>query len=444
LTSYFYYLLYYSLCSKQANVIKVRDKGSHRLENIIEKYSKQGFTTVASFLQTKSRRSKGTAITFSIGLRHLNNFIIKHYNKYDILSILKVIQKRKLDVYRLLNDYVSYLENIDGLSTSSMHSYMNAARSYFQYNDIIITASGFRNKVGLPSILKEKEVAIDATDIREMLNHCTNRRLKAYLLVLASSGMRATEALAMRVRDINFGNSLVDKNECATVTVRAEYAKTGDSRDVYISNEAARYVKDWIDWKYRDRTKERKYYKLLNRMQSENDLIFSTVNAINPRGIYFKMLEEFQKVLKLAGLDSRKEGGKYKRRKITFHSFRRFVKTTISNQTGNADYSEYILGHRDTYYTNKSGELERIYKEQCMKYLTFLSYDTVQTTATTFEAKLKAAERIKDEEIAKLQMEIENLKSKNAQQQTMLQRLSDIEKTVQKMQADHKNKEQHT
>jgi len=57
-----------------------------------------------------------------------------------------------------------------------------------------------------------------------------------------------------------------------------------------------------------------------------------------------KILKEFQKLLEIVGLDKRKEGGKQKRRKITLHSFRRFVKTVISDQT-NQDYSEWILGH---------------------------------------------------------------------------------------------------
>jgi integrase len=405
--------------SAQMHSIKPRDKGSHRLENIISKYKQQGLELVASFLETKSKRSKGTAITFSIGIRHLNNFIVKHYNnQYDVQTILKVLKKAKgndrVDIYRLLNDYVSYLESVDGLSISSMHSYMNAARSYFQYNDVLITASGFRNKVGMPSILKEKETPIDANDIREILNHCSNRRLKAYLLVLASSGMRATEALAIREMDIDFGSSLVDKTQCAGINVRAEFSKTKEGRHVYISHEAARYLNEWINWKYRDRTAERKYYKLLNRVRNENDLVFSTVNATNPQGIYFKMLEEFQRVLKLVGLDSRKAGGvQYKRRKITFHSFRRFVKTTISNQTGKADYSEYILGHQNVYYTNKPGELESIYKEQCMRYLTFLDYPTTQAVGKSFEAQLKNVVAEKNKQIADLEQELKEVKERD-------------------------------
>jgi integrase len=41
-------------------------------------------------------------------------------------------------------------------------------------------------------------------DIREIINHCDNKRLKTYLLVLASGGMRASEALAIREIDINW------------------------------------------------------------------------------------------------------------------------------------------------------------------------------------------------------------------------------------------------
>ena len=39
---------------------------------------------------------------------------------------------------------------------------------------------------------------------KNYINHCSNRRLKAYLLVLASGGMRAIEALTIRECDIDF------------------------------------------------------------------------------------------------------------------------------------------------------------------------------------------------------------------------------------------------
>jgi integrase len=386
----------------------------NRFDNLINKYRTRGLDAVADFLATKARKSKRTVLTFSFVIDYLNKFIIQNYQGYDIQTILPLLKsdidtEKKIDVYKLLNNFISYLQNDTAngsdLSPATLNLYMSAAKSYFQFNDIDIHPSRFKYRVSLPTVRRQDEQPIDSNDIKEILHHCNNRRLKAFILVLASGGMRASEALAIREIDIDFGSSLTDKNEPAKVKIRKEYSKTRTERRIFISNEAARYLHEWIEWKYRDRTAERKY-ALKNRLRSENELIFSTVNATDPYGIYFKMSVEFQKALEAAGLASRKEDGVYKRRKITFHSFRRFVKTTIANQSRNSDYSEWFLGHKkSSYYINKDEELKRIYKEDCMKYLTFLDYPTLEATGRGFEAQLKQ----KDNEIAELKRKVQEL-----------------------------------
>src|ERR1044072_92838 len=162
--------------------------------------------------------------------------------------------------------------------------------------------------------------------------------------------MRAVEALAIRLCDIDFNGinfaDINDKSNPASIKIRKEYTKTRTARTIFISNEAARYLNYWIEWKYR----ERKQYYTLKRDRAnnndsnnnkENDLVFSKISATDPHALYFNMLEEFQKVLEAAGVGSRKEDGVYKRRKITLHSFRGAVKSIIANQTRNSDYSEW-------------------------------------------------------------------------------------------------------
>ena len=91
-------------------------------------------------------------------------------------------------------------------------------------------------------------------------------------------------------------------------------------------------------------------------------------------------------------MDERKEG-KQKRRKITLHSFRRFVKTFISDQT-NTDYSEWFLGYnKSPYYTKEEQERREIYATKCMKYLTLLDYTTIEATGKSIEAKLSEKEK---------------------------------------------------
>ena len=374
-------------------------------EQLLNKYKTRNLLKVLEFIENRARGSKQTAVAYAFALDHFNRFVERNYNynyNYNIETILEPLLKEQIDRYKLLNDFISYLQNdtINGhdLSALSIRTYVIAVKSYFAYYDIEIVPSKFKNKVKMPAIYHEDDEAIDANDIRDILHHCNNQRLKAYLLVLASGGMRAVEALAIRECDLNLNCSP------AEVRIRKEYAKTKRERRIFISDEAARYLNEWIEWKYRDRHAENKHLK--NRIRRENDLIFSTINSSDAHGIYFKMLNEFQKVLAHAGLKSRKEDGVYKRRKITFHSFRRFVKTTIANQTRNSDYSEWFLGHKKSpYYTNKSDELRRIYKEDCMKYLTFLDYPTLEATGKSYEAKLKE----KDREIEELRRKIERL-----------------------------------
>jgi integrase len=205
-----------------------------------------------------------------------------------------------------------------------------------------------------------------------------------YLLVLGSGGMRAVEALAIRLKDIDFSVSPTK------IHVRKEYAKTRVSRDIYISDEGTDYLKQWIEWKYRDKGDE------WTRVQEPDDLVFSVYRVkdeADPTCLYYKVIAEFQNLLAIVGLDERKEEGKQKRRKITLHSFRRFVKTVISDQT-NQDYSEWFLGHsKSPYYTKKEPDRREIYMTKCMKYLTFLDYTTLEASGKNIEAKLSEKER---------------------------------------------------
>jgi integrase len=369
---------------------------SGTLKSIIDKLNDKGLTTVTTFLSAKARKSSGTSKTFYFVLDKFNDYIIKRYNgKYDIQTILPILEKKEIDVYSLIDTFINYLQtetrNGPNLTPKTITVYITAVRSYLQYNDVDIHPQKFKRKVVLPTLYRTDEEALDANDIREILNHCSNKRLKAYLLVLASGGMRAVEGLAIREQDLDFSGinfaDQNDKSEPAGVTIRKEYSKTKTERKIFISNEAARYVHQWITWKYR------------NRPRNEEDLIFSKVIYLDtehhPIGLYDRILDEFQKVLQLSGpaLAARKKEGVHNRRRYTLHSFRRYVKTVIANQV-NTDYSEWFLGHRKSpYYNNTDEQKKNIYKEKCMKYLTFLDYPTLSASARSIEDKLAQKDR---------------------------------------------------
>ncbi len=156
----------------------------------------------------------------------------------------------------------------------------------------------------MPKIYREDEEPLDVQDIRKILLSCNNRRLKTYLLVLASSGIRASEGLAIRLKDIDFTSNPTK------IHIRKEYTKTRIARDIYISDEATQYLKQWLDWKYHNQERPRK--------ADEDDLVFTIYKSKTPNGLYFKLLVEFQKLLAIVGLDKRKEGGVQKKKKNNF------------------------------------------------------------------------------------------------------------------------------
>ena len=119
-------------------------------------------------------------------------------------------------------------------------------------------------------------------------------------------------------------------------------------------------------------------------------------------------------------MDKRKESGIQKRKEITIHSFRRHAKTVISQQVG-TDYSEWFLGHpKSPYWTMKEDARREIYQTQIMKYLTFLDYQTLETTGKNIEKQLLEKDR-----------QIENLKEmdkiKSEELQLMNERMKKIE-----------------
>ena len=105
------------------------------------------------------------------------------------------------------------------------------------------------------------------------------------------------------------------------------------------------------------------------------------------------------------------EDGNERRRQITLHSFRRFVKTTISD-LGYTDYSEYFIGHSgSTYWRKKDSEKAELFRK-IEPYLTFLNVHQLERQGADIQSKVEELEdlnqslrnhdKMKDDAIAHL------------------------------------------
>lgn len=335
----------------------------------------------STFLNSIGRNSISSQKAYSSGLIHFDRFLNSlpdSGKKLDTETIIPMFQNQQINVYEILDNFVAYLTQLQNISIPSVKLYVAAVRSYLEYNEIDIVFSKFRRRVKMPKHYRDEEQPIDTQDIRKLLLKCNNRRLKAYILLLASSGVRTIEAASLRLQDIDF------KEPPIKITVRKEFSKTRRARIVYCSDEATEYLQQLLDWKYRNK-----------ETAKSSDLIFSVyfVENAKPKDIYFRLIVEFEKLLISVGdgMDARKDNSR--RHKITLHSFRRFCKGIVSDQAG-SDYSEWFLGHNySSYWTRKEQERRNIYAKKCMPYLTILDYTKLDTRSKNIEVALKEKDK---------------------------------------------------
>jgi hypothetical protein len=145
------------------------------------------FPKVRTFLESVARGSKNSKNAYEIGLKHFQGFLnsnisnsdknnnnnnnssddcYHHYN-YNIETILEALQSNKLNVYEILDSFVSYLVNMPHqlpIAPTSIAIYVYVVRSYLQYHDIDINPSKFRRRVRLPKVPREDERPLDAND----------------------------------------------------------------------------------------------------------------------------------------------------------------------------------------------------------------------------------------------------------------------------------------
>jgi hypothetical protein len=140
----------------------------------------------------------------------------------------------------------------------------------------------------------------------------------------------------------------------------------------------------------------------------------------NNRWLYDNLLKSFQLTIDRMGKGTREDGNE-RRRQITLHSFRRFVKTTISD-LGYADYSEYFIGHSgSTYWRKKDSEKGDIFRK-IEPYLTFLNVHQLERQGADIQTKveeleelnqsLRQRDKVKDDAIAQLSDQLVSLSAR--------------------------------
>jgi integrase len=357
--------------------------------------------------------SKRTAMEYAKRLNSFREFILFNYGNLTLDNLIVKIKEGSENQYSVLSNYTLYLLNGDKVSNLTLKQWVVTAKNFLEYHDVDVSPRKFKLKVKLPKVIRKKKEALSKEDIVSIVNTCSDIRLRTYVMLLAATGMRAVEALSIRIKDLDI------QSNPTQLFVRGEFTKTKSDRTIYLTSELNDQLSSWLEYKYRSRRvcysngDQKTITEYRTPEKSETDLVFSVYQSPkkpNPNNLYVDVCTSFGKMLDRMGKGTREDGNN-KRRRITLHSFRRFVKTTISD-LGYQDFSEYFIGHSgSSYWTKKESEKVEIF-QKIEPYLTFMNVHQLERQGADIQSRvdeleelnesLRERDRTKDDAIAQL------------------------------------------
>ena len=281
------------------------------------------------FLKSKSIPSMDT---YRYGIKAWDDFLLsKNQNDMEILAEFKE-GNNKPETYLYLNQFVQFMIK-RGLKRKTIDLSFAALRSWCASNGVMLFNEYIKSLVKMPKEIREMKMPLDHDEIKALIINSPNQ-IKVVLLVLLSSGMRISEVLQVRVKEVNHSTNPIE------IRVRAETAKTREERIAYISDEAWQMVKP-----------------LLNNKE-ETDLVFIPEYK---RTSLISFETRFARVRKNVGLIEKYDDDVHYH--VNIHAFRaNFM--TLATKILDGDTAHALLGHRkylDVYFRLSQQEKATLY-----------------------------------------------------------------------------------
>ena len=141
--------------------------------------------SVTKYIKNIGTMSKSTAHEYYERLTIFEVFVLEEYET-TVDDIIKKIKEGAYDPYDVLSNYSAYLQNSSkNISSLTLKQRVVTAKNFLEYHDVDISPRKFKLKVKLPKVIRKNKEALSKEDIIDILNACSDIRLKTYVMFLA-------------------------------------------------------------------------------------------------------------------------------------------------------------------------------------------------------------------------------------------------------------------
>ena len=324
-------------------------------------------------------------------------FLQKVHNCNEVQLTYK-IQEKELDLYRVLNEYVIFLDK-NGIKAKTIRLWFSVVKGYLSSLGLEVYSERCRQLVKLPRVIRVKKEALTKEILVKLLRNL-DPKLQTAVLVAVSSGMRVGEIAGLKLSDIEFESNPV------RVNIRAETTKTREDRQTFITVEASEALKDYLishfGWNQNSSNEDLKDLRLFGRtnkvrIDKKFDPRLPTKQEQKTEAILLQIALT-RKIVKVPELNRLARNG---RRIIHFHAFREYFYTATSNASG-TNFAHALMGHHnylDTYYTLPEEQKAELYGK-AVPYLTISDFgklekdlQKIETTQQNIMEKYTSLER---------------------------------------------------
>lgn len=265
---------------------------------------------------------------------------------------------------------------------TSIRGEMAAVKSFYRSFDIDIPSLTRSRNKAKPNP-KRMEIP-DAKDIREILNFSTLRN-RAIVLCGCSGGLGATEIVNLKVHQFEDGYD--PETEITTLYIRRQ--KVNYDYITFLSPEASRAVKAYLDW--RNRSPEHLTHALQQKRHNSRKVLSGDNYLFIPERIQpsnYKPGSDEDRKLGVPGLAAifrklaicaGKGTAKHEWQNIRSHTMRKYFNNSLLNAGADIFFVDYLMGHtlddtRSAYYRADPEALKKKY----IKYLPFLAIEDTE------------------------------------------------------------------